>query len=147
MRKILFTLTVFALCFAAHGQKITSLTEATAATDASLMIVRSASSGNVLNRMTVANIFKDRTLTGTTVLPATTSIGTVDATELSYVNGATANIQSQLNDTVSLSIGVPFIVLTPSASPPGSPVEGMIYMDTDHHLYVYNNTTWVQLDN
>lgn len=32
------------------------------------------------------------------------------------------------------------------ADPPGSPTEGMIYADTDHHLYYYNGTTWVQLD-
>lgn len=37
--------------------------------------------------------------------------------------------------------------LTPMASPPGSPEEGMIYADTDHHLYYYNGSTWVQLDN
>lgn len=36
--------------------------------------------------------------------------------------------------------------LTPLAAPP-SGAEGMVYMDTDHHLYVYNASTWVQLDN
>lgn len=33
------------------------------------------------------------------------------------------------------------------ADPPGSPAEGMIYADTDHHLYYYNGTDWKQLDN
>jgi hypothetical protein len=35
------------------------------------------------------------TFTGTVVLPATTSIGTVDNTEISYVNGVTSAIQTQ----------------------------------------------------
>jgi Major tropism determinant N-terminal domain len=37
------------------------------------------------------------TLTGTVVLPATTSIGTVSATEIGYVDGVTSSIQTQLN--------------------------------------------------
>jgi hypothetical protein len=37
------------------------------------------------------------TFTGTVVLPNTTSIGTVDATELAYVNGVTSAIQTQLD--------------------------------------------------
>jgi hypothetical protein len=57
------------------------------------------------------------------------------------------NSKAEANDTISIAVGVPFIVLTPSVSPPGSPVEGMIYMDTDHHLYVYNASIWVQIDN
>ena len=37
------------------------------------------------------------TFTGTVTLPADTSIGNVSATELSYVDGANSNIQTQLN--------------------------------------------------
>ena len=37
------------------------------------------------------------TFTGTVTLPATTSIGTVSSTELGYLDGATSNIQTQLN--------------------------------------------------
>ena len=37
------------------------------------------------------------TFTGTVVLPSTTSIGNVDATEISYLDGVTSNIQTQLN--------------------------------------------------
>jgi hypothetical protein len=37
------------------------------------------------------------TFTGTVTLPSTTSIGTVSATELSYVDGATSSIQTQIN--------------------------------------------------
>jgi len=36
--------------------------------------------------------------------------------------------------------------LTPTTEP-ASPVEGMVYAGTDHHLYYYNGTTWKQLDN
>lgn len=39
-----------------------------------------------------------------------------------------------------------FLYLVPAVNPP-SGVEGRIYADTDHHLYYYNGTTWVQLDN
>lgn len=38
------------------------------------------------------------TFTGTVVLPATTSIGTVSNTELSYLDGVTSSIQTQLNN-------------------------------------------------
>ena len=37
------------------------------------------------------------TFTGTVVLPETTSIGNVDATEISYVNGVTSGIQAQID--------------------------------------------------
>ena len=37
------------------------------------------------------------TFTGTVVLPATTSIGTVSATEIGYVDGVTSSIQAQIN--------------------------------------------------
>jgi hypothetical protein len=39
------------------------------------------------------------------------------------------------------------LTLKPLASAPGSPTEGMIYADQNHHLYYYNGTTWKQLDN
>lgn len=40
----------------------------------------------------------------------------------------------------------PLLRLSPT-SPPAAPTTGMIYMDTDHHLYLYNGSAWVQLDN
>jgi hypothetical protein len=43
------------------------------------------------------------TFTGTVVLPSTTSIGTVSATEISYVDGVTSSIQTQLNAKASLA--------------------------------------------
>ncbi len=40
-----------------------------------------------------------------------------------------------------------FLLLTPASDPPSPAAEGMVYADTDHHLYYYNGTTWKQLDN
>lgn len=40
------------------------------------------------------------TFTGTVVLPAATSIGTVTSTELSYLSGVTSSVQTQLNGKV-----------------------------------------------
>lgn len=37
------------------------------------------------------------------------------------------------------------IKLTPTADPPSGATEGMIYADTDHHLYYYNGTSWVSM--
>jgi hypothetical protein len=43
------------------------------------------------------------TFTGTVVLPSTTSIGNVSATEIGYVDGVTSSIQTQLNAKAPLS--------------------------------------------
>jgi hypothetical protein len=48
--------------------------------------------------------FTNLSATGNVTLPSTTSIGDVSAEELSYVDGATSNIQEQLND-LSTSVG------------------------------------------
>ncbi len=45
------------------------------------------------------------TFTGTVVLPSTTSIGTVSATELSYVDGVTSSIQTQLDALAGGEVG------------------------------------------
>jgi hypothetical protein len=37
------------------------------------------------------------------------------------------------------------IKLIPTASPPASPEEGMLYADTDHKLYYYNGTDWKEV--
>lgn len=40
-----------------------------------------------------------------------------------------------------------YFALTPGVTP-GTPAEGQIFAKaSDHHLYYYNGTTWVQLDN
>lgn len=70
-------------------------------------------------------------------------------------NYSTENYGSTGTGDIVLSIGptlttvniTDVIKLTPTASPPTGATEGMIYADTDHHLYYYNGTGWVQLDN
>ncbi len=59
------------------------------------------------------------TFTGTVVLPATTSIGNVSATELAYLDGVTSAIQTQLNALVAVDA-----TKAPSASPTltGTPI-------------------------
>ena len=56
------------------------------------------------------------TFTGTVVLPSTTSIGTVDSTELGYLDGVTSAIQTQLDGKVSEPAGAGngFLVYTDS---------------------------------
>jgi len=64
------------------------------------------------------------------------------ATPLIYGDFSTDAIT--INGSCSITT---FLKLTPTADPPGSAAEGMVYADTDHHLYFYNGTGWVQLDN
>lgn len=45
----------------------------------------------------------DATLTGTVVLPATTSIGNVSNTEIGYLNGVTSDIQTQIDSKADAS--------------------------------------------
>jgi parallel beta-helix repeat protein len=45
------------------------------------------------------------------------------------------------------SINAGAFQLTPLVSPPSGTSEGAIYMDTDHHLYINNGSSWIQLDN
>jgi hypothetical protein len=53
--------------------------------------------------VTVAKIESNPTFTGTVTLPSTTSIGTVSNTEISYVDGVTSAIQTQLNAKANLA--------------------------------------------
>lgn len=39
------------------------------------------------------------------------------------------------------------VIFEPRANPPAAADEGMVYADTDHHLYYYNGSAWKQLDN
>jgi hypothetical protein len=55
------------------------------------------------------------TFTGTVVLPSDTSIGDVSATELSYVNGVTSAIQSQIS--AKLDSGIASTTYAPLAGP------------------------------
>jgi hypothetical protein len=53
------------------------------------------------------------TFTGTVVLPSTTSIGGVDATEIVYLDGVTSNVQTQLDGKAALAS--PAFTGTPTA--------------------------------
>lgn len=55
----------------------------------------------------------DPTFTGTVVLPSTTSIGGVSATELVYLDGVTSNVQTQLDGKAGLAS--PAFTGTPTA--------------------------------
>ena len=56
------------------------------------------------------------TFTGTVVLPSTTSIGSVSATEIGYVDGVTSSIQTQLNTNTPVGMVSPY---AGSSSPTG----------------------------
>jgi hypothetical protein len=58
------------------------------------------------NAVTVAKIEANPTFTGTVTLPSTTSIGTVSATEIGYVDGVTSAIQTQLNSKLTTTTAV-----------------------------------------
>lgn len=49
----------------------------------------------------VSGILADTTFSGTIVLPSTTSIGDVSATEIGYLNGVTSAVQTQIDDVAS----------------------------------------------
>jgi hypothetical protein len=73
---------------------ITAVTAGTALTGG-------GSSGDVTLNVNLASVgssvLASPTVTGTAVLPSTTSIGDVSATEISYLDGVTSGIQTQLN--------------------------------------------------
>ena len=87
------------------------------ATDAQVLTNKTINSSN--NTLTVAqsavtNLVSDLatkaplaapTFTGTVVLPSTTSIGNVSATEIGYIDGVTSGIQAQLDAKLPLSGG------------------------------------------
>lgn len=67
----------------------------------------SISSSAISDWSTQFNLKADKaspTFTGTVVLPSTTSIGSVDSTELGYLNGVTSAIQTQLDAKVANSL-------------------------------------------
>jgi hypothetical protein len=106
------------------------------------------------------------TFTGTVTIPTPFTLGATSVTasgaELNLLDGVTSietysteNYGATGTGDIVLSTGptlttvniTDVIKLTPTASPPAGATEGMIYADTDHHLYYYNGTGWIQLDN
>lgn len=59
--------------------------------------------------------------------------------------GGGAPAISVASDTKIVTFGS--VNLTPQADPPSVAAEGQVYADTDHHMYYYNGTSWLQLDN
>ncbi len=143
MKKILILLAVFSLGLTVRAQKVTELTESTAVGETSLMITREGATGNLLKRITIANLFAGRTLTGTTVLPATTSIGTVSAAEIAYVDGATSNIQAQLNDTVDFDTEelTNAVIISVGDTSVTAIVGRIVFKTSDTHLYLCTKLT------
>lgn len=229
MKKTVILIAFLVLGLGAQAQKITTLPAVTSAADASLVIVRSGASGDVLSGITVSNIFKDRALLGTTTIATAinpdaddgATLGasgtgwsdlylaedaaitwgadaailhystdrlvlaetplrlndqlylqssvvlenadpdvTIDQTELGALDGVTGSLDYDTENYGTTGIGnivlstgptlttvniTDVIKLTPTASPPAGATEGMIYADTDHHLYYYNGSTWVSM--
>lgn len=146
------------------GTKITALGESTSVGETSLLIVREGASGDLLKRITVANLFDTvfQNITGDMVLSDLDPAVTISQTELAALDGVTGSLNYSTENygatgtgDIVLSTGATLttvnitdvIKLTPTASPPSGAVEGMVYADTDHHLYYHNGTTWIQLDN
>jgi hypothetical protein len=93
------------------------------------------------------------TFTGTHVIPLPYTVGTTSVTSVenypteNYGTTGTGDIVLNTGPTLTTVNITDVIKLTPTASPPAGATEGMIYADTDHHLYYYNGSTWVQMDN
>ena len=60
-------------------------------------IVGTGTTQTLTNKTLTSPAITSPTVTGTAVLPSTTSIGNVSSTEISYVDGVTSSIQTQLN--------------------------------------------------
>lgn len=110
-------------------------------------------SGNIMTLLGGKAPTNNANFTGTFTMPVPYTAGTTEVIDV--VNYTTQNYSTTGTGNIVLSTGATLttvnitdlIKLTPTVSPPSGATEGMIYMDTDHHLYVYNATTWMQLDN
>lgn len=76
---------------------------------------KTLASPTVTGTATVASL----TATGTVTLPSTTSIGDVSATELSYVNGVTSAIQTQLDALSSSGVTGSMVAYLGTSAPSG----------------------------
>lgn len=98
--------------------------------------------GNYINNRagTYGQFWDERDATGTTGFENGSTVYVGD----NYYIGV--NPDDHLTTTATTGITY-FLFLKPMADPPTDASEGMMYMDTDHHLYIYNGSTWVQCDN
>jgi len=97
------------------------------------------------NPMTTAG---DLIVGGTAGAPTRLAAGITDVENYStenYGTTGTGDIVLSIGPTLTTVSITDVIRLTPTASPPAGATEGMIYADTDHHLYYYNGSTWVSM--
>lgn len=92
-------------------KKITALTALTTLSNDDLLVVVDDPSGTpVTKKITAANLKNglaptaSPTFTGTVTLPSDTSIGNVSHDEISYLDGVTSAIQTQLNGKVAATV-------------------------------------------
>ena len=93
---------------------------------------------SVNKRIMLDSLNKVQTILG----PAT---GSVNYSTENYGATGTGDIVLSTGPTLTTVNITDVIKLTPTASPPSGAVEGMIYADTDHHLYYYNGTSWISM--
>ena len=88
------------------------------------------------------------TFTGTIVLPATTSIANVTSTEISYLDGVTSAIQTQIDSKLSTSSAETLYekLIPYSNTAPTSPSTGDLWVDsTIPTVKAYNGSAWIAL--
>ena len=85
------------------------------------------------------------TFTGTVVLPSTTSIGNVSATEIGYVDGVTSGIQTQLDSKLSTATAAS--TYAPKANPSLSGTATVENITITGNLTVQGTTTTVDTTN
>lgn len=110
---------------------ITAVTAGTALTGGGL-------SGDVTLDVNIAAILASPTITGTAVLPATTSIGSVTSAEIAFLDNVTANIQTQLDNRVNRTNG------TVGTATPGSAVVRNITLSTAVPSGGADGDVWLQ---
>ena len=101
----------------------------------------------VANPMTTAG---DLIVGGTSGAPTRLAAGITDVENFpteNYGATGTGDIVLSIGPTLTTVSITDVIKLTPTANPPAGATEGMIYADTDHHIYYYNGTAWVAMDN
>lgn len=68
--------------------------------------------------------------------------------QVTYLDGTVQHFSIAHSHPELLPRLVSVFQLTPISASPSTPYEGMIYSNsTDNHLYFYNGTIWIQLDN
>jgi len=107
-------------------------------------------SGNTVTLAAANNTF----LGSTAGNNASQKVDAINSMALGYGSYTTASNQvvvgnNDVTETIlrgSVTMGS-VLKLTPQADSPSTPSLGWIYVDTDTHIYFYNGTGWIQLDN